>query len=195
MDINKALKKQKKSYRNFVLFMLTLFFLLPLFLFIYKRYNTFFIAYLLAIEIMIVAAIIMKISTEKLYFKCDGYKLNIKQGIFKEKYCIICDKVFLVCLEGKEKFDIILITDSRFRTNSIRRVSREFIHEHNYLSDSYERLREQYPEKDFYYIIIKNGMYEKYQLLDLIYSNCVRAFYTENSIEKIKEYRNQIKKE
>lgn len=195
MDINKALKKQKKSYRNFVLFMLALFFLLPLFLFIYKRYNTFFIAYLLAIEIMIIAAIMMKISVEKLFFKCDGYKLYIKQGIFKEKYCIICDKVFLVCLEGKEKFDIILITDSRFRSKSIRRVSREFVHEHNYLSDSYDRLREQYPEKDFYYFIIKSGLYEKYKLLDLIYSNCVRAFYTENSIEKIKEYRNQIKKE
>lgn len=190
MDINKAIKKQKKSHRNFMLFMCTIFISLPIFLILSNKLQTFFIVYLSILETLIIIAIFIKINNEKLSFQCDGYKFKIKQGIFDEEYSIICDKVFLVHVEDNWVFDIIIISDSKFRNKNFRRVSKEFIKKHNKITGDYERLKRQNPEKDFYYIIIKKGMYYKYELLNLIFKTCVHAFYTEQSIEKIKEYRN-----
>lgn len=196
MDINKALKKQRKSYRNFVLFMSIIFLLLPIFLVISKIYNVFFIVYLLIIEFLIIMSILVKTSLEGLHFKHDAYRIRIKQGIFKEENSIMCKNVYLVCTEkGRQLFDIIIVCDSKFRNKNMRRVSKMFIEKHEHLAKQYEKLKKDNPEKDFYYIFVRRGIYKKYQLLDIIYSTCVGAVYTEDTIEKIKEYRNQIKKE
>lgn len=44
---------------------------------------------------------------------------------------------------------------------------------------------------EYYFQVIRRGGLKKYLLLDLIYKNCVRATYTEESIQNIKIARGQ----
>lgn len=191
MDINKAIKKQKKYYKSFILSMCLIFLSLPIIMFIYGKADTFFIVYLLGIEILILVSIFKKIDNETLKFEDNKYNLNIKTGILRKNINIICDKVVMIHTEDKGKdFQIILITSSKSRNKRIKKVDYNFLKEHSYVSHHYLNIKKQDPEKEYYYLIIKNGGYNKYKLLDIIYKTCVYAYFTDESIEKIKLYRN-----
>lgn len=190
MDINKAIRKQKKSNIRFLLFLGFIFLALPFILFISRKLNLFFIIYLLIIELLIFITILINISSNYLRYSCDNYRIKIKLKPISEELNIVCDKVKLVHIEGKAvQFDVILLMNSRFRNKKIKPVDEDFISNHQYLSQKYYWLKKQNPEENYYYLIITKGAYEKYKLLDLIYRNCVKAQYTEEAVEIIKEYR------
>lgn len=190
MDINKAIRKQEKSHKRFLFFLGFIFFALPLLLAILRRFQLFFLLYLLIIELLILATIFVSINYNFLKYSVDGYKLKLKFRRFGEEYNILCDKVALVHVEGKgPEMSIVLLTTSRFRNKRINEVDEVFLGKYAYLSHHYYRIKKMNAELDYFYIIITKGYYHKYRMLDLIYRNCVKAYYTEETVEKIKEYR------
>lgn len=190
MDLNKAIRKQRKSYTRFLLSMCFIFLFLPLILVISKKITIFFSIYLSILEILIMVAVIIRISCEGLKFNYNEYELKIKSGIFEKKINIDCDKVALVHIEEKlEESEIIIITTSRFGTKRIKPVNLEFLIKYPYVNFHYYRIKKQAPENNYYYIIITKGGYHKYELLNKIFVSCVHGFFTEEAIDTIKKYR------
>jgi hypothetical protein len=190
MDINKAIRKQEKSNKRFLFFLGFVFFALPLVLILSKRFKVFFLIYLLIIEFLILGAIIASINNNFLRYSVEGYKLKLKFRRFGEEFNIICDKVELVHAEGEgAEMSIILLMTSRFRNKRINEVDEMFLRKYAYLSHHYYRIKKINPEINYFYIVVTKGYYHKYRMLDLIYRNCVKAYYTEETVEKIKEYR------
>lgn len=193
MKIDKAIKKQNKSYKYFLLSMCFIFFLLPIVLFFSRQYTKYFYdGYLAVIEVLIIISIIFVIKNYSLEFDSNGIKLNIQYGIIKKKFIIDCDKVvFVHSQEGKnDNFKLIIFTTSRFKNNNILPVDKKFLQMYPYVAFHYYNIKKREPEEDYFYIIIKSGGYNKYKLLDIMYKNCMYAFYTEEALNKIIQYRN-----
>lgn len=191
MDINKAIRKQEKSNKRFLLFLGFIFLALPLILFASNKLNLFFLIYLVVIEVLILSAILISMESNYLKYSCDGYKLKIKARKLIEEFNIVCDKVVFVHTEGSgPQINIIMLLCSRFRNKKINEVNESFLSKHAYISHYYYKLKKHHPEENYYYISINKGGYHKYKLLDIIYRNCVKAQYTSEAIENIKQYRN-----
>lgn len=75
MNINKAIRKQKKTYERFMLSMCFIFILLPIMLIISKIVNIFFVIYLVCNEILIAVVMIIRFNEEYIDFKLQGYKI------------------------------------------------------------------------------------------------------------------------
>lgn len=190
MDINKAIKKQEKSNKRFLLFLGFIFFILPVVLFLSKKINIFFFIYLFIIETLILIAMLITLNSYYLKYSCDGYKLKLNFKGFGEGFNIICDKVVLVHTEGTgQQMSIVIVTSSKFRNKKINAVDEIFLRKHAYLSHYYYKIKKLQLEENFFYIIINKGGYHKYRLLDMIYRSCVHGQYTEEAVERIKEYR------
>lgn len=191
MDINKAIRKQEKSNKRFLLFLGFIFLTLPVVLFISNKFSLFFLIYLAVIEVLILSAILISMESNYLKYSCDGYKIKIKVRRFREEFNIVCDKVVFVHTEGSgPQMNIIMLLCSRFRNKKINEVDESFLNKHAYISHYYYKLKKHHLEESYYYISINKGGYHKYKLLDIIYRNCVKAQYTSEAIEIIKQYRN-----
>lgn len=196
MNIDKAIRKQKKSYKRFMLSMCFIFFILPIILIVSKKFYIFYIMYLVIIELLILLSICVKINKESLMFGYDEYKLKINLGLARKRINIGCDKVVLVHVEnivsndtGRKDFKIVFLAKSRFRSERMMPISRNLLKNHPYIAFQYNRIKIMHPDNEYYYTIIKRGGINKYPLLDLIYKNCVYAEFTEEAVEKIKFYR------
>ncbi|AKA71055.1 hypothetical protein [Clostridium scatologenes] len=201
MNIDKAIRKRKKSYKRFMLSMCFIFFILPSILIFLKKFYIFYIIYLVVIELLILLAICIKINKESLTFQYEEYKLKISLGLTGKKVNIAGDKIVLVHVENvvlkdtREKdFKIILLSKSKFRSDRMLPVSINFLKNHPYVACEYNRIKIMHPENEYYYTIVKRGGINKYPLLDLIYKNCVYAEFTEETVEKIKFYRENSEK-
>ncbi|AND83406.1 hypothetical protein GTH52_11310 [Clostridium tyrobutyricum] len=201
MNIDKAVRKQKKSYRIFMLSMSFIFFALPTFLYFSKRYTIFYMIYLMIIEILIFLAVIIRTSNELLSFEYNKYKLVIMLGLKRNKINIICDKIILVDVESYtsqsnalEDFKIIILATSKFRSSKMLPVRLEFLKRYSYIAYEYDKFKMIHPEWNIYYTVIKRGGIKKYLLLNYIYKSCVYAHFTEQAIDKIKYYRDNSDK-
>lgn len=191
MDINKAIKKQEKSNMRFLLFLGFIFFILPIILFLSKILNIFFIIYLSIIELLILITILININNNYLRFSSDNYRLKIRLMWLSEELNIVCDKVRFVYTKGNsDQMLVILLMNSKFRNKKIKPIDDNLFKIYSDLAQNYYRIKKQSPDEDYFYIVITKGGYKKYKLLDLIYRNCVKAQYTEETVERIKEYRN-----
>ncbi|MBW9171800.1 hypothetical protein [Clostridium estertheticum] len=190
MNINKAIRKQKKTYKRFMLSMCFIFVLLPIALMISNIMSMFFIIYLVCIEVMITFVLLLRINDEYIDFKQNGYKISIWCGITRVKFIIICKKVDLVHTEGHGRnLKIIIITKSGFRNKRIRPVDINFFMKYPYVAKMYIEIKTQNPEKTYYYFVINNGGFRKYSLLNDLYKTCNQAVFSDDAIENIKEYR------
>ncbi|WP_435788135.1 hypothetical protein [Clostridium sp.] len=190
MNINKAIRKQRKTYKRFVLSMCFIFVLLPLILKISKIINIFLVMYLICIEIMITLVLLLRFNEEFMEFKLDGYKISIWCGIAKMKFIIICNKVAVVhTMNRGVDLQIIIITKSRFRNKRISPIDIKFLQKYPCAAQMYNKIKVLDPEQEYFYITISNGGFRKYNLLDNIYKSCVGALFSDDAIEKIKEYR------
>jgi hypothetical protein len=191
MDINKAIRKQKKSYNRFMLAMCFIFFMLPIVTFISGKANAFFIAYLGILEILILIALILRSNNEKLNYSWGQTKLKIKFGLFGKMVSISYDRVVLVHIdESSGDAEVILIMTTNLKNIYARLVSKNFLQRYSTVSQEYTRIKKLYPEEDYYYIVFKNGGFLKYKLLIQLYKNCVKAVYTSEAIECIKKWKN-----
>ncbi len=190
MNINKAIRKQKKTYKRFMLSMCFIFVLLPIILIVSKIINMFFVIYLVCIEIMIAFVIFLRVNEETMDFKLDGYKISIRCGVAKVKFIIICNKVALVHAinEGRD-LELIIITKSRFRNKKIAPLDIKFLQKYPYVAQMYNRIKTSDLEQTYFYFTINNGGFRIYNLLDDIYKSCVGSTFSDDAIEKIKEYR------
>lgn len=194
MDINKAIRKQNRSYKAFMLSMCFIFFLLPVMLLLLHEVTFFLVIYLSTIEALILLALIANMNREYLKYEIKNYKLVIKNGLISEKISIVCEKVVLVHMEENEgKSYLILITSSNFRTKKVRPISKEFLRRHPYVAQHYYEIKKYNPEEKYFYFMITKGGYYKYKLLYKMYKNCVKAFYTKETIQNIKEYMESVK--
>jgi K+ transporter len=190
MELNKAIRKQKKSYKRFMLTMSFIFFILPLVLVSAKQFKLFFIGYLGLIEVLILVSMMFKTSFQALSYKIDLDRLKIKQGILGTAYNFSCNKVAIVHTEEREDgIDLVLITTTKLRNKKSKLVDKEFLMKHAVLSDEYNKVKKSYPESEYYYFIIRKGGFIKYKLLLDMYKNCVKAKFTDLAIENIKEWK------
>lgn len=142
MDINKALKKQKKSYKRFMLSMSFIFILLPAVLFYFKKFNIFFIIYLLVTEFLIFQAMLVRYNEDYLEFEQKEDRLLIETGILKIKYNLIIDKIAIVhAIPSDKSFNIMIITKSKFRNKRIYQISPKFLRRHRTVAKYYNRVR------------------------------------------------------
>ena len=64
-----------------------------------------------------------------------------------------------------------------------------FLKKYPYAAQMYNNIKISDPEQTYFYFIINNGGFRKYNLLDELYKSCVGAIFSDDAIEKIKEYR------
>ena len=194
MDIKKAIKKQKSSFKLFIFIMSFISLMIPFLVLLTGKTNVFYIVYLILIELLIVAAVIAMSNNECLRFKCANNKLRIQVGILKFTNILLCDKVALIHTENtKENMEIIIVTDVRIRNKQIRPINKNFKKKYPIAYHEFEKIKKFNCDKNYFFIVIKKGGYLKYNLLDVIYRNCVKAIYTDESIKNIKIARGQLK--
>ena len=96
MKIEKALKKQKKYNKLFIVFMFFLAILLPIITYLAYVNSFAIVAFLVLIELLIFIAIIRKINSCTLKFDCINNKLKFSTGLFSNYAYIQCDRVEIV---------------------------------------------------------------------------------------------------
>lgn len=193
MNIYKAIKKEKLHFKIFLITMFVIFILLPLVLIITGLDTAFYISYVIFIDFLIVISIIVKLNSYRVEYKCLNNRLMFKTGILAKDYLIICDKVALVHT-SKSDFDleIVLITSIVFKNRALRPIDNNFLNRYPQIAEEYNEIKQQNPKRDYCFQIIKRGGLKKYLLLDAIYKNCVKAIYTDESIQNIKIARGQL---
>jgi hypothetical protein len=166
---------------------------LPIILTITGLTTMFYISYVIFIEFLIVIAIIIKMNSYKVEYRCLSNRLMFKTGIFAKEYLIICDKVVLVHTNKSDyDLEIIVITSIVFKNRGLRLIDKNFFKRYPQVVDEYEAIKQQNPKRDYYFQVVKRGGLKKYLLLDVIYRNCVKAIYTDESIQNIKIARGQL---
>ncbi|KGK90697.1 hypothetical protein [Clostridium sp. HMP27] len=200
MNINKAIRKQQKSYKRFMLIMCFVFFIIPAILIYTKKLSLFYIVYAGIIQFLIIISMLVKKHNEHIKFKIiENYRLYIELGLFKKKINILCDNIEIVHAEsfkrksdGKEDFKIIMITSSKFKSEYVVPVNSKLFKLHPFIAHRYKKRKMLYPEKSYFFTVIKKGKLYKYVLLDMIYRRCVNAEFTYEAIDRIKEYRESL---
>lgn len=192
MDIYKAIKMEKKSLKRFYKLMGILFIGLPFSVYLTGVRTIFFLVYLLIIELLIISAVINKLNYYSLRYSYNANKLNIKNGLFANNNLILCDKVILVHTEKMESdMEIIIISTMNFRNKNLKPVVNGFLKKYPKVDEELKKISNGNNQQIYYFQIIRKGGLRKYLLLDTIYKNCVKAIYTNDSIQNIKIARGQ----
>lgn len=190
MDINKVLKKQKKSYIRFMLSMGFIFLLLPITLWFTKQFNSFFLIYLIIIEILIIVIMIMRYNEEYLKFELINDKIIISMIGGRSKYKFTYSKVAIVHTlpQTNDDFDILIVTKSNFRNKKMRVLTKKALEKYLDIEKHYRKISTP-TDGAYYYFVVRRGKAKKYILLDLLYKYAVSAIFTESAVNNIKEYR------
>jgi hypothetical protein len=165
--------------------------MLPIVLYFSKIYTIFLVVYLSVIEVLIIVAILVRKDSAVLCYSFSYGKFKFSQGIAKKGFNISCEKVAFVHVEKSEEkdgIDIIMLTTSRLRNKNIRMVDQDFLKKYAYVSHEYKKIKLSYPEEQYYYIVISKGGLIKYRALMDLYKNCVKAKYSVEAIEAIKQW-------
>lgn len=193
MDIYKAIKKERSNLKIFLIAMAVIAFILPMTVELTGLTSIFYISYASFIEFLIIAAIIIKLNGYKVEYRCSNNRLMFKTGISTKEYLIICDKVALVHTNKSDyDLEIVIITSIVFKNRALRSIDQNFLKRYPQITEQYESIKQQNPKKDYYFQVVKKGGLKKYLLLDSIYKNCVKAIYTDDSIQNIKIARGQL---
>ena len=193
MDIYKAIKKEKAHLKIFLITMVIILIILPIVLMVTRLTTIFYISYVIFIDLLIVIAIIIKMNCYRVEHRCSNNRLIFKAGIFVKEHLIVCDKVVLVHTNKSEyDLEIVLITSVIFKNKGLRPINKNFLNRYPQIDEEYNDIKQQNPKRDYYFQIVKRGGLKKYLLLDSIYKNCVKAIYTDESIQNIKIARGQL---
>lgn len=195
MEIERSVRKQKRSQTVFIVLMIILFFMLPIIVFFTGETNIFFLVALIVIELLIVLGVIASLNNGSLQYTCSNNRLKVKSGIFPSQNLILCDKVVLVHTEHKEEdIEIVIITIVKVRNKYMKPViEKAFFKRYPEVQSYYNKVKKITPKNFYYYTSIKKGGFKKYKLLDTIYVNCVKAIYTDEAIGNVKIARAQKK--
>lgn len=187
MDINKALRVEKKRGRRFYILMIFIGILLPLSLWLTGITDSFFIIYVLIMELLIGLVLLKRSDRYKLEYSYKNNKLTFKSGIFGKKNLLLCDKVSLVHTDGiEDDMKIIVITTIKFRNSRLKLVVDGLLKKYPEMADEYRKVKNVNPNNIYYYMMIKKGGLKKYTLLGDIYTYCAKSAYTNEAVESIK---------
>ena len=128
MKIEKALKKQKRYNKLFIIFMFFLAIFLPIITYLaYIRTFTM-LAFLLLIEILIFISIIRKVNDYTLNFICANNKLKFRDGLFSSYTYIQCDRIAIVHTnKNNEDMEIIVVTRGKVKNQKMKLINKEFM--------------------------------------------------------------------
>ncbi|WP_297712404.1 hypothetical protein [Clostridium sp.] len=192
MKIEKAIKKQNRYNKLFIIFMFFLAIFLPIITYLayIRTFNM--LAFLLLIEILIFIAIIRKVNDCTLNFICANNKLKFRDGLFSSYTYIQCDRMAIVHTnKNNEDMEIIIVTRGKVKNQKMKLINKEFMKKYEEAALEYRRIKRINQDVAFYFKVIKYGELKKYILLDNIYRNCVNATYTASAIDSIKIARSQ----
>ncbi|GAA0785118.1 hypothetical protein [Hathewaya limosa] len=192
MKLNKAIKKQKKNFKTFLFLMGFIFMLFPCVVIFGKIYNYYIYIYVGLSDAIVLFAILNRIDEENLIYENKLKKFDIKNGIFESKVSFNCEDVVFVHIEEKMENNIILIIKSKRNNRGLKKIGKSFLKKHPYAATYYYNLYQLKPNYNYYYVIVTNGKYKKYFLLNELYRSCFNAFYSEESISNIKKYREEL---
>ena len=113
MDIYKAIKKEKSHLKIFLITMVIILIILPIVLIITGLTTIFYISYVIFIDLLIVIAIIIKMNSYSVEYRCSNNRLMFKVGIFAKEHLIICDKVVLVHTR-KSDYDLEIVINNKY---------------------------------------------------------------------------------
>lgn len=193
MDIYTAIKREKFHLKIFFITMIIISIILPGVLILTGLTSIFYMSYVVFIEFLIVIAIIIKMNSYKVEYRYLNNRLMFKVGIFSKEHLIICDKVVLVHTSKSDyDLEIVMITSVVFKNMGLRPIDKNFLKRYPQIVGEYNDIKKLNPKKDYYFQVVKRGGLKKYLLLDSIYKNCVKAIYTDESIQNIKIARGQL---
>lgn len=193
MNIYTAIKREKFHLKVFLITMGIISVILPGALILTGLTSIFYMSYVIFIEFLIVIAIIIKMNAYKVEYRCLNNRLMFKAGIFSKENLIICDKVVLVHTSKSDyDLEIVIITSVVFKNRGLRHIDKNFLKRYPQITEEYNDIKKLNPKRDYYFQVIKRGGLKKYLLLDSIYKNCVKAIYTDESIQNIKIARGQL---
>lgn len=193
MDIYKAIKKERLHLKMFLIIMVIIGSVLPLILIVTGLTTIFYTSYVVFIEILIIISIIIKMNAYKVEYRYSSNRLIFKVGILSKESLIICDKVILVHTNKSDyDLEIVLVTSVKFKNRGLRLIDPNVLKRYPQIAEDYNVVKQINPQRDYYLQVIKRGGLKKYLLLDSIYRNCVKATYTDDSIQNIKIARGQL---
>ena len=193
MDIYMAIKKEKSHFKIFLIMMVMILITLPIVLIVTGLTTIFYMSYMIFIDLLIVIAIIIKMNYYRVEYRCSNNRLMFKVGILVKEHLIMCDKVVLVHTSKSDyDLEIVLITSIIFKNKGLRPIDKNFLKRYPQIAEEYNDIKQQNPKRDYYWQVVKRGGLKKYLLLDSIYKNCVKAIYTDESIQNIKIARGQF---
>lgn len=193
MDIYRAIKREKSHLKIFLVTMFVIAIVLPMTLLITGLTTILYVSYVFFIEFLIVISIIIKMNAYKVEYRYLSNRLIFKTGIFTKENLIICDRVVLVHTNRSDyDLEIVLITSVVFKNSALRQVDKNFLKRYPQIVKEYDSIKQINPKNEYYFQVIRRGGLKKYLLLDSIYRNCVKAIYTDESIQNIKIARGQL---
>ncbi|MFD3158265.1 hypothetical protein ACFIJ5_15685 [Haloimpatiens sp. FM7330] len=191
MNINKAIRKQNKSLKRFLFSESFIFFVLILILTYFDNLSTYLKITIIFMEALVVIAMISKLQSKYLKYVTNDNKISIKTGILDISMNFRVDNVVLVHTEDEFKdIKIILIIASKIKRRRYKKVNDKFLRNHKVVYENFKNIKHKNINKKYYYIIIEKGSFMKYKLLNDIYIKCTKAFFTDEAIDRIKQYRN-----
>lgn len=172
MFIDKAIKKQEKAFGRFNMFMIFLFILFPMLVLVFEIKNIYVYCYLVVLEIAIIFCLVGSKEKMTLKYICKNSFLKIKISIFIKSIKIICDKIVLVHTEKKgDDIEIIVVTTTKVGKRAFKLIGKSVLKTYPTLAVEYEKIQKRNKDTNYYYMIIKNGGFNKFTLLVYIFNH------------------------
>lgn len=195
MYIDKAIKKQEKSFHLFIFFMILIALGLPtISMFFTDYFNKITILLLILIEVVIVVCIVFLINEMTLKYEYYKGRFKVKTSLFQGYKSIFCEKVVLVHAIGNiDNITLLIIYMGKPKSKLFEEVDTGLFDKYPLISELYKKVKKQYPDYEFCYATITHGGIKKFKLLDEIYKKCIDALYTDEAIDNIKIARSDKK--
>jgi hypothetical protein len=118
--------------------------ILPIVLLVTGLTTIFYTSYVIFIDLLIVIAIIIKMNSYRVEYRCLNNRLMFKTGIFAKEHLIMCDKVVLVHTNKSDyDLEIVLITSIIFKNKGLRPIDKNFLKRYPQIAEEYNNIKQQ----------------------------------------------------
>ncbi|KRQ87751.1 hypothetical protein ABG79_00556 [Caloramator mitchellensis] len=193
-SIKKNLKRERANIKRnyflsyFILILIAYFTYMIINLQLLTGWEVYFtIFYAVVIEILLIVNIIKTYVETRFKFEIADNRVKIR-SFLSEPFSFQTSKVVYVdVVQGKNIFDIIIVLNKVKRNKKLISLKASAEKESN-LKRISNFLNQKYENDDFYYYIIKNGGYKKFNYLFKLYKNCFEAEFSRMAMEYVKQF-------
>ncbi|HBM79776.1 MAG: hypothetical protein QME45_02835 [Clostridiales bacterium] len=121
-------------------------------------------------------------------FKDD--RIKIRDSMFERAISVPINRIYYVSTQKaakKSEYDSIIIFDKRVNHKKVRRLDKSDFRGESVHLNVINELKNDYPEKVFYYYRVYHHGYKFLYFFYLLYRNCERCKFTDSSMELIKK--------